>query len=56
MRSEWAKLEANRVFDMDSVREWSSVRAEAKRDGVVVHHGSLATIVVEELRAPGVRS
>ena len=51
MRTEWDKLAANSVFDMSSVREWSSVRAESRRTGTEVHHGSLATIVVEEFGA-----
>ena len=48
MRAEWSKLASNGVFDMESVCEWAKVRAKARRDNVEVHHGSLATIVVEK--------
>ena len=48
MRTEWGKLEANGVFDMAKVQEWHAVRARARRDGATIHHGSLATIVVEK--------
>ena len=48
MRDEWDKLQANEVIDLSKVREWVSVSSEAKRSGSVVHHGSLATIVVEK--------
>ena len=48
MREEWQKLEANGVFDMAQVREWKDVRQQAKASGATVHHGSLATIVVEK--------
>ena len=33
---------------MTTVREWADVAAEARRAGRVVHHGSLAPIVVEK--------
>ena len=48
MADEWSKLEKNGVFNMASVREWEDVRAEAKANGHTIHHGSLATIVVEK--------
>ena len=48
MRTEWDRLVANEVFDMDSVAEWSIVRDSARMRGETIHHGSLATIVVEK--------
>ena len=48
MREDWAKLEANEVFRMSGVREWAAVSQEARSQNVTVHHGSLATIVVEK--------
>ena len=48
MRTEWGKLEANNVLDMRSVNSWHVVRDAARRSGVTIHHGSLATIVVEK--------
>ena len=44
MADEWSKLAKHGVFDMDSVREWSDVRDEARSTGATVHHGSLATM------------
>merc|ERR1712240_4068 len=48
MREEWDKLVKNEVFRLSEVREWAAVSSEAKRNQSVVHHGSLATIVVEK--------
>ena len=48
VKKEWDKLVTKGVWDMKSVREWSDVAAEARQAGRVVHHGSLAPIVVEK--------
>ena len=48
MKAEWDRLVASGVFDMDSVAEWSVVRDNARACGETIHHGSLATIVVEK--------
>ena len=48
VRKEWDKLIAKGVWDMATVQEWGSVVARARRCGETVHHGSLATIVVEK--------
>ena len=48
VRKEWDKLIAKGVWDMATVQEWGSVAARARRCGETVHHGSLATIVVEK--------
>ena len=48
VRAEWDKLIAKGVWDMSSVREWGHVAARARVRGETIHHGSLATIVVEK--------
>ena len=48
MRLEWNRLVDSAVFDMESVCEWHIVRDRARADGETIHHGSLATIVVEK--------
>ena len=48
MKTEWAKLEKNEVFDMSTVKSWHIVRDAARKSGETIHHGSLATIVVEK--------
>ena len=48
MQDEWRKLVDKGVFLMSSVAEWSKIRDDARARGVTVHHGSLATIVVEK--------
>ena len=45
---EWDRLVASGVFDMSVVRGWSEVRSEARQSGETIHHGSIATIVVEK--------
>ena len=48
MVDEWSKLVKNSVFDMSTVEEWATVRRAAQHTGETIHHGSLATIVVEK--------
>ena len=48
MRDEWATLEDNHAFNVASVQGCSELRAQVRRDGVEIHHSSLATSVVEK--------
>ena len=47
-RKEWDSLHAKGVFDMSGVQEWEDVSRMARESGEAIHHGSLATIVVEK--------
>ena len=47
-QTEWKRLVESGVFDMSEVRSWHDVRREARQRGETIHHGSIATIVVEK--------
>ena len=49
---EWNKLITQGCWDYSSVREWSSVSAEARRTGAVAHVGRIFYIIFVLKRTP----
>ena len=48
VKAEWQRLRARKAWDESKVREWSSVRDEARRGEYTVHRGRLFCITVEK--------
>ena len=48
VRKEWDRLWKKEVWDASTVREWTDVAAEARRDGREIHMGRLFGICVEK--------
>ena len=48
MDKEWDRLTAKKVWDLNSVREWDDVAAEANEKNEIVHMGRVFGIMVEK--------